>query len=115
MAAKTSSGEGTYRLSRPFSARKYPSGRKEKGRESRYVPSALAVAVVAVDPEHHPVREGIRLALGVGPEDVMAELVIDGVDPAPLRVVLPAALPVLRVHEMDDSVLVRPAAALPPV
>ena len=64
---------------------------------------------------HEAISEPVRLPLGVGPQHVMAELVVDGVDPLPLGVVLAAALPVLRVDEVDRPVLVRPTGRLPPV
>src|SRR5262249_43382996 len=75
----------------------------------------LPAAALAVHAAYHAIGERIRLAFGVGPEDVVRHLVVDGVDPAPLGVVLATALPVLRVHEMDLAVLVCAAAALPPI
>src|SRR5258705_3039117 len=45
----------------------------------------------------------------------MAELVVDGVDPLPLRVVLPPALPALGVDQVNVAVLVGPPGGLAPV
>src|SRR5262245_5990814 len=73
------------------------------------------VAVVAVHTANHAVGEGVGLTFGVGPEDEVAHLVIDRVDPAPLRVVLASALPVLGMHEVDLAVLIGAPAALAPI
>ena len=45
----------------------------------------------------------------------MSQLVIDHVDPLPLRIVLAATFPVLRMHEVDRAVFVGLACGLPPV
>src|SRR5262249_53003339 len=66
-------------------------------------------------PAHEAIDEAVRLALRVGPQHVVAELVVDGVDPLPLGVVLAPALPVLRMDEMDRAVLVGSTGGLPPV
>src|SRR5262245_45992432 len=72
----------------------------------------MAVRVDATDEAR---GEGVGLSLGVGPEHVVPELVVDGLDPLPLGVVLAPLLPVLRVHEMDLAVLVAAAGGAAPV
>src|ERR1051325_8469457 len=75
----------------------------------------IAVAVVVIETADHPEREVIGLGLGVGPEDVVAELVINRVDPLALGLVLPAALPVFRMDEVDLAVLVGFSSGLAPI
>src|SRR5215475_8678878 len=70
---------------------------------------------VGVDPPDEAVGEGVGLALGVGPQHVVAELVVDGLDPLALGVVFPALLPVLRMDQVDLAVLVAAAADPSPV
>jgi len=59
--------------------------------------------------------KGIRFALGVCPINIVSHFMIDGVDPAPLGVVLASALPMLRMHQMDHAVFVGFARRLPPI
>src|SRR5688572_22897660 len=66
-------------------------------------------------PAHEAIGEAVGLPLRVGPEHVVPHLVVDGLDPLPLRVVLAAALPALRMHEVDLAVLVGAPDALAPV
>src|SRR5262245_1449608 len=70
---------------------------------------------VGVDTADEATGEGVGLSLGVGPEHVVPELVVDGLDPLPLGVVLASLLPVLRVYEMDLAVLVAAAGGAAPV
>src|SRR5215813_6246979 len=70
---------------------------------------------VGVDPPDEAVGEGVGLALGVGPQHVVPELVVDGLDPLALGVVFPASLPVLRMDQVDLAVLVAAAADPSPV
>src|SRR5262245_56785463 len=64
---------------------------------------------------HELVGEAVGRPLGVRPQHVVPHLVVDGVDPSPFGVVLPAALPVLRVDQVDLAVLVGAARRLAPV
>src|SRR5262245_32643915 len=63
----------------------------------------------------HPEGEGVGLSLRVRPEDVVAHLVVDHVDPLALGIVLAAPLPALRVNEMELPVVEGSAGRLPPV
>src|SRR6202011_116211 len=69
----------------------------------------------SAQPPHHPDRESVGLAFGVGPEQVVAHLVVHHRDPHPLLVIDTAALPVLGMDEMDASVLESLARGFPPI
>src|SRR2546427_11171104 len=101
MAGRTSPGEP-----RPLPPR--------PAREHRAV-GAVGAPAVGRDAPDEAIGEVVGLTLRVGPEHVVAHLVVDGVDPLPLRVVLAAVLPVLGVDEVDGPVLVGAAGGPPPV
>src|SRR5215470_5656425 len=77
--------------------------------------SVVAVLVIAVKAAHHAEGEVVGLVLGVGPENVMAELVVDRIDPFALGLVFSAALPVFGMNEVDLPVLVSLAGGFAPV
>ena len=62
--------------------------------------------------QHHPALEGVGLALGIGPEQEMPHLVIEGLDPHPLALVDAASFPVLGMDEVDAAVFVGLARGL---
>jgi hypothetical protein len=59
--------------------------------------------------------ESLGLAFRVGPEEVVRELVIDHLDPHPLRIIDAAALPVLGMDEVDAAVLEGSAGGFAPI
>src|SRR5207244_3238755 len=65
---------------------------------------AAAAPLLRRDAAHEAVGEAVRFALCVGPQHVVAELVVDGMDPLPFRVVLPPPLPALGVDQVDVAV-----------
>ena len=46
----------------------------------------------------HPGGKTVRFALGVHPKNIVAQFVVDRVDPLSLGVVLSALLPILGMH-----------------
>src|SRR5437867_5715573 len=102
MVGKTGPPEGRALAARPAG------GRADQAR-------AAAAPPLRGDAAHEAVGEAVRFTLRVGPQHVVAELVVDGVDPLPLRVVLPPALPALGMDQVNVAVLVGPPGGLAPV
>jgi hypothetical protein len=71
--------------------------------------------IVVVHPPHHAEGKFVGLALGICPENIVAELMIDHVDPSSLRIVFSAVLPVFRVDEINLAVFISLASSSPPV
>ena len=72
----------------------------------------LASRRVAAQSEHHPALESVGLALGIGPEQEMPHLMIEGLDPHPLALVDAASFPVLGMDQVDAAVFVGFAGGL---
>src|SRR5579875_1065604 len=53
---------------------------------------------------YHSPREGIGLALGVGPEQKMGHFVVDDLDPHALALIDAPALPIGRMDQVDNAV-----------
>ena len=59
--------------------------------------------------------ESLGLALGVGPEEVVRELVIDHLHPHPLGIIDAAALPVLGMDQVDAAIFEGSAGGFAPI
>src|SRR5260370_36131685 len=64
---------------------------------------------------YHPAREQVGLALGIAPEQEVAHLVVEHLDPLALAEVDASALPVFGMHEVDAAVLVGAAGGFAPI
>jgi hypothetical protein len=64
---------------------------------------------------NHTLREDFRLALGVSPEEIVRQFVVNRLHPHPFAVINPSPLPMLRMDQMDTTVLEGLAGGFTPV
>src|ERR1700754_1403911 len=75
---------------------------------------SVIVFVIVQTPDHSRGKY-ISFVFCIRPKNVMAHLVINGVNPLPFRVIFSALFPVLRVNQIDLTVFVCFAGGFPPV
>ena len=59
--------------------------------------------------------EHVGLRFRIGPKNIMAHLVINGVDPTSFGVILSSVLPIFRMDQLDLAVFIGLAGGLSPV
>ena len=75
----------------------------------------MVILMMVIQTSDHPKRKRVGLVFRIGPKDVMAHFMVERVDPAPLRIVLPAVFPVFRMNQINLAVLIRLAGSFTPV